>query len=200
MFESVNALYSSLLREHGSSAAAVGIPRDNQHLRYHSVSRRLPLDADFSLLDYGCGLGHLRGFLIQAGFGNCRYSGVDINPDFLAESRARHPSCEFLSREEYTLSNTMYDFSVAIGTFNLLYADEVDQQEFIASEIDLVFSRTTKAMFVNFMHTDVDYVQPGAWHQPVGALFSHVKSSVAKRVEIDSSYLPYEFTLVIYRD
>ncbi len=199
MFRNINAVYSAMLEAHGDSAAAVGIPKDNQAIRYESVSKHLDPASKFSILDYGCGLAHFHDFLIERGFSQMLYVGADINQKLLDQTRLRNSGISLTTRDSLFAAAARFDYVAAVGTFNLVYDTPLRQQGFIFAELKALFELTDKALFVNFMHTEVDFEQAGAWHQSVGDLFRFAKTSLSDKVTIDSSYLPYEFTAVIGR-
>lgn len=199
MFKTLNALYSGLYRHHGDSSSAVAIPRDNQHLRFQSFDQFLPKGASFSYVDFGCGLAHQLQYLLRTGNSAVDYVGVDVNEDFLNACRQKYPRCTFYQREEFFELGGDYDYIGAIGVFNIVYMDATRQQKFVFEEITRLFELTSRAVLLNFMHTAVDFVQERAWHQEVGALFQYCSSNLSRKVALDATYLPYEYTFAIFR-
>ncbi len=198
-FGEINASYTSLFEEFGDSANSVMIPKDNQELRFRSIANHISKEETLSYLDYGSGLGHQYSFFVQNGYNRIRYHGVEINSDFIEFSTAKYDGARFLSHKNFHQSKQTYDVTGAIGTFNLLYRTDQDPWDFVRSEIEFLWEKTNKSMFINFMSTSVDYVQPGAYHQDLGVLYNYVTQNLTRKISIDSSYLPYEFTLVACR-
>jgi hypothetical protein len=50
------------------------------------------------------------------------------------------------------------------------------------------------------MTDDVDFVQDGAYHVAPDDVLSFVRQTMTKRLQLDQSYMPYEFTVVAFRD
>jgi SAM-dependent methyltransferase len=175
------------------------IPRDNQSLRYGAVSAWLPNDAPFSFLDYGCGLGHQNRYFIENGIKNVEYTGVDINPEFLKFCSNSYPNSSFLSRGDFLLATDEYDYVSFIGTFNLVYSEETDHEQFVFAELRELWNSTRRAILMNFMSTAVDYVQAGAHHQNLGSLYEFVANNLSRKIFVDSRFLPYEYLLVAER-
>ena len=50
------------------------------------------------------------------------------------------------------------------------------------------------------MTDNVDFVQPGSYHQNPLHFYEFVVSNLTRRLAIDCSYLPYEFCAVLYKD
>ncbi len=71
--------------------------------------RPLPEDA---LLDLGCGIGSYR-----ACFG-CRYTGLDINPDYVERARERFPEDEIRTMDctQLSLDDASFDTAVSVAT------------------------------------------------------------------------------------
>ena len=50
------------------------------------------------------------------------------------------------------------------------------------------------------MTDQVDFIQEGAFHQNVLELYEFAKEKLTKRVAVDESYMPYEFTFHFFKD
>ena len=55
-------------------------------------------------------------------------------------------------------------------------------------------------MSVDFMTDDVDYQSAGSYHQNVGEIYRFARRELGKRVIVDHSYLPYEYSLTVFKD
>ena len=100
-------------------------PKGRQELRFEALTRHLPR-GEFTLLDYGCGLAHLRAYL-DPRFERCRYSGADMVPAFIDASKAKYPDSEFIVAVTPRDLASDYDHIVLSGVFNMLYSDDVGQ-------------------------------------------------------------------------
>jgi ubiquinone/menaquinone biosynthesis C-methylase UbiE len=148
-------------------------------------------------MDYGCGLAHFYEHLIANWPYEFEYIGIDINKEFLEYSSTKHKEATFLERDEFLLSNNKFDFVVCIGTFNLKYKqDNFENQQFVFQEIQDIWEKTQDKLYINFMSTVVDYQQENSYHQDVGDIYKFFCSQLTRNVCIDSTYLPYEFSIV----
>ncbi|UCD85434.1 MAG: methyltransferase domain-containing protein, partial [Deltaproteobacteria bacterium] len=73
--------------------------QESQELRYRILSQidqftPKKIGRGTSLLDLGCGLGHLVDFLEKNGM-EVSYTGIDIIPEFIAAAKKRRPEDEF---------------------------------------------------------------------------------------------------------
>jgi SAM-dependent methyltransferase len=200
LFDRVNKGYSEAFQKFGDSAAAVQIPKNNQAVRFDSVLRYLPEpnQKTLSIVDFGCGLAHLHDYLEKNLEIPFQYTGVEINPDFLGFNKRKYNSPNFVERDEFFSRDERYDIITSIGTFNIVYADDVQKhKEFVYTEIVKLWEKTDSLLHLNFMSTVVDYSQAGAYHQDVGDLYSFICKNLSRELIIDSSYLPYEFSAII---
>lgn len=198
-FSTVNQQYSALFEEYGDSSASVMIPKNNQATRYKGIESMLPANREYSLLDYGCGLAHFLKYLRTEGHTNLKYTGVDINDKFLEHCRINFPEDEFIDRKAFLECESTYDFVAEVGTFNLIYSSEIVHQDLVWEEIAMLWKKTRTALFLNFMSTAVDFQQTGAFHQDLGDLYKFVADNLSRKIVIDSTYLPYEYTLGAWR-
>ncbi|MBI5164228.1 MAG: class I SAM-dependent methyltransferase [Magnetospirillum sp.] len=88
---------------------------------YHDhIARFVALRPGQSVLDVGCGVGAFRPVLGDA------YTGVDVNPDYIAEAASRH-SGRFLAMNAARLefADASFDHVLSIATFHHLSDAEV---------------------------------------------------------------------------
>jgi SAM-dependent methyltransferase len=193
--------YKESLKKHGYSTAAQLDPKNRNDLRFSSLVSFLPHTKAFTLLDYGCGLAFLEDYLQQTGFTNCIYHGVDIVENFIAENRNRNPQGKYDVIKTYSDVNTSYDYISLFSVFNLLYDSNAEEQEKTVQEtIKHLFGKTNVCLCVNFMTDQVDFVQDEAYHQNIVGFYDFAFQKLNRRLIIDQSYLPYEFTMLIFKD
>ena len=95
----------------------------SQRARFEALARHVEL-AGRSLLDVGCGLGDLLGFLYERRIG-VRYTGVDILEKMVLAARARHPDGQFIQADIFdpghapTFEAASFDVTFCSGAFNL---------------------------------------------------------------------------------
>ncbi len=90
----IREFYQPLLAEHGDATAAVGYPEAaGQQGRYVMLCEVGDLKRA-SILDIGCGLGHLYDFLKSQDFEG-DYLGIDLQEEMVHRARQRHPGVRF---------------------------------------------------------------------------------------------------------
>lgn len=191
--------YQRAFAEHGDTPAGVLCPRGRQTLRFDALTRHFPSEG-FSVLDYGCGLAHLKSYLDQR-FGRYDYHGADLVPEFVNAVAAKYPGAPVQLVRSYADVSTPVDHVVISGTFNIIDgADRTAYVERVQAALVHLFGLARVSLSVNFMTDRVDFVQPQALHMNVEAMMDFVRQKLSPRLRVDESYMPYEFTLVVLKD
>lgn len=192
-------LYRDAFRKHGNSPDAVLWPKGRQRLRFSSLTSHICKDG-FSILDFGCGLGHLKSYL-DTRFSDYRYSGMDLVPEFIIECRKNFPDSSFAQISGAGDVSGQYDYIVLSGVFNILYASDHEQHLLqVCNTIEHLFRNTGIALSCDFMTDKVDFQAPGAFHMNESALVNFVQNQMSSRYRIDHTYMPYEFSVTVYKD
>lgn len=191
--------YQRTFADHGDSPAGVMWPRGRQALRFDALTQHFSGD-NYSVLDYGCGLGHLKAYLDQR-LVKCEYYGVDLVPEFVNTVAVKYPDAKVQLVQSYEDVKTPIDHVVISGTFNLIDgADRHAYVEQIQATLLHLFSLTRVSLAVNFMTDRVDFMQPHALHMNVEVMTNFIRRQLSPRLRVDESYMPYEFTLVALKN
>lgn len=196
-------MYRSAFLEHGDSNKSVFWPKGKQENRFEALCQKIEKNETFSILDFGCGLGDLYKYLNER-YTSFNYTGVDIVEDFVSFTRDKfleEKSVNFYKIENSSDIKEKYDYIVSSGTFNVLFEETFEEHFTVLKNIFIdLFEKTNVYLAINFLNKDVDYIQDGAYHQDVMELYNFITKNLSKRVIIDQSYMPYEFTIIIYKD
>lgn len=199
MIEKVKKQYQEAFDKHGNSLDAVFIPKGRQIERFESLLTYVRRET-FSILDYGCGLGQMSDY-VREKFPQADYLGVDIVEDFISENNSKYDFGKFEIINDCYCVKDNYDVIAAAGVFNILYVkDKTEHQKIVYDNLSHLFSKANDLLSVNFMTDQVDFIQEGAFHQNVSDLYDFAKENLTKRVVLDESYMPYEFTFHFFKD
>jgi len=191
--------YQRAFAEHGDTAAGVLWPRGRQTLRFNALTRHFNGNG-FSVLDYGCGLAHLKAYLDQR-FDRYEYHGADLVPEFVHAAAAKYPDANIRLVSSHTDVSTTVDHVVISGTFNII--DGVDRTAYVErveAALSHLFGLARVSLSVNFMTDRVDFVQPQALHMNIEEMMNFMRRHLSPRLQVDESYMPYEFTMVALKD
>lgn len=193
-------MYADSFKTHGDSPGAVLWPKGRQKERFDALTANIGGAKNFSVLDFGCGLAHLKDYLSEK-FRSFEYTGVDIVEEFIEANKKKYPNATFMSVDEFITSLVKYDYSVASGTFNIVYEKDVEaNKKYVMNTLKSIFERTNVAFAFNFMTDEVDFIQEGAFHINPSELYNYCKRNLSKRVLLNQSYMPYEFTITVWKD
>lgn len=204
MTSSLQQHYQALFRKHGDTAHAVqysDVVSQRKRFRVLSeVSRDLG-----SVIDLGCGLGHLCDFLREDGFKG-RYLGLDFVQEFIDHANSKHekdPAAEF---SQFDLNADVlprdYDTVMLCGVFNNRMPDNL---AFLESTISKGFDAARRQFAFNVMSTYVDFQDPTLYYRDPREVFDFCKRNLTRRVTLRHDYLvrddrpPYEYTVYLYK-
>jgi len=89
--------YTKLFKKYGINSASLGWKRGNQSIRFHAITQ-IGKIANSSILDVGCGFGHLNKYLELHRI-SAHYTGVDVNQKFIEIAKKNNPKCKFEVRD-----------------------------------------------------------------------------------------------------
>ena len=194
-------MYEDAFRRHGDSPGAVLWPKGRQEERFKALTRHIGQQENFSVLDYGCGLAHLKPFL-DARYRNVAYTGADAVEVFIDANRRKYPDATFHHVQSPADVEGDYDYIVSSGAFNILYTphDPAAHRDMVYRIVEQLFERTRVYLSINMMTDVVDFRQPDTYHQNVPDLYRFAFDKWSRRMVLDQSYMPYEFTLTLWKD
>lgn len=197
--EQMNAYYSGLLNEHGDALEAlVYKAADQQDKRFALMTDIGHISRESSVLDIGCGLGHLCQFLRNFGWEG-KYTGMDINPDMIKTAGERLPEDTFICRdilsEEF---NERYDH-VFCGATIQHRPKYVDPEEYFEQMVTKMFSLAKKTLSFDIFSGRVDYKDEDKLYIDPDRLLNFCYS-LTNRVVLRNDSRPYEIMVHLYRE
>ncbi len=170
---------------------------DTQAVRFAVLPRLVELDGK-SVLDVGCGLGDLAGYLRNKNL-HVRYTGVDVLPEMLARARKVQPGERFVladlfADEPDALAGETFDVVFCSGAFNLNLGNNL---EFLAHALPRLWRRAREALVVNFLHTREMHRDPTYFHYDPAEVISILAAHAGREnIRLVDDYLPNDFTLL----
>lgn len=192
--------YQRLFEEHGYSPKSLGWDKGKQFLRFHQLTSDWDL-ADASLLDVGCGFGDFNNYLALLDISTCRYTGIDMVPEFIAEGEKRFSSSQanFVEGDFLNFDFTdQFDFAIASGTFNLAI-EGVDGYDYIRQNMEKMFELAKVAISIDFISDKVDYQHEHNFNSSPEKILS-MAYGFSRNVVLKNTYFPFEFSITLYKD
>ncbi len=171
---------------------------DTQQARFAILTEYVDFSDNSSvktLLDVGCGLGDLVGFLKHHHL-KVNYTGVDILEEMLIRAREAHPAERFVQADifgdESALAGEVFDVVYCSGALNLNLGNNM---EFIKTALPRMLSHAGEFMVVNFLHSRAPVGDPNYFaYRPEEVV--EIIQPLCKRIRLVDEYLPNDFTLI----
>ncbi|HVN21450.1 MAG TPA: class I SAM-dependent methyltransferase [Dongiaceae bacterium] len=192
--------YEKRLHEFGYSPQTLGWGvHGRQEIRFSVLAEHALRRPESSVLDVGCGFCDLWEFLRSGGWRG-HYTGIDIVPGLLEVARQRQPTLDIREGDitDSSFSLDEYDFVIASGIFNGALPGGGNELH-IEAGLKRMFEHCRMATCVDFLTTNVDFKKPGAHHtDPAWA--RAVAKTLSRRVVLREDYMPFEFSIFLFRD
>lgn len=200
----IERYYTAKIQSYGACARGVDWScGPSQELRFVQLLKLCDPSQSFSLNDFGCGYGALRGFLDRRfGAVEIDYLGVDISPEMVTQARrlwAHKPQTAFAVG--ITLPRVA-DYSLASGVFNVkLHQPHARWIRFVKQTLNMLSQFSRRGFAVNFLTPatkDSDEIEE-LYRTTEGLWRSHCERTLGHRTQVLRSYGMREFTLIARR-
>ncbi len=193
--------YSDKVRRFGASPGGVDWnSAESQRVRFDQLTKLLPLDRSYSLIDFGCGYGALYEYLTERG-GGLDYIGVDISDEMLDRARTlrtRPGTTTAFMRADGDVPTA--DYVIASGVFNVRLDCELAVWEaHVATTLDRLQALSRHGFAFNILtsYSDPPLQRAHLYYADPGRYFDLCKRRYAKNVALLHDYNLYEFTILV---
>jgi SAM-dependent methyltransferase len=197
--------YERCLAEHGDSHLGVDWP----NARDAETRYRVMLDVmgvterPVSLLDFGCGAGHLYEYLTGQGRTEIAYSGVDASPRFVELCRSKFPHVSFHCVDVLTNDVELpeVDYIVMNGVLTEKRGLAFDEmRQYMEQLLARVFRSARIGLSFNVMSAHVDWQRDDLFHVPYDMLATFLRAQISRHFVFRADYGLYEYTTYVYRE
>jgi len=190
----------------GDSPLGMGWPNVPDAVRRYRVmldvmKGRHAADEPLSVLDLGCGCGHLYEYITARATPSIRYTGIDLSERFIQQCHIKHPEADFrhLDILQTPAELEVFDYAIINGIFTSRCSMSFEQMwGFVQSLLKLVYSRTRYGLAFNAMSSHVDWERDDLFHLPLDTLASFACRELSRHFVIRNDYGLYEFAAYIY--
>ena len=190
--------------KYGATSKGVdwGSDKENIDLRYKKMLNLVGgVKEKFSILDVGCGYGHLINFLEEEFECDIEYVGIDLVEDMVSWSRNNYDNkYTFINADflEYDFKQ-QFDYIVCNGILTQkLDASNISMDLYTNRMIKKMFQITNKGIAFNIMTTKVNFFSNNLYYRNPSELFAYCMSEITNKIKIDHTYL-YEYTTYLYK-
>lgn len=168
------------------------------------VARFDPVSSAFAsptLLDFGCGAGHLLAYMQEHGFDDWAYAGLDLSAQFVALCQQKFPGTRFycgdVLQEEMAIQPV--DYVVMNGVFTEKRSLTFEQMlAYLQALLGKVFPLATRGIAFNVMSKQVDWERDDLFHLPIDTLAKYLTSHLSRHFIVRNDYGLYEYTVYLY--
>ena len=198
--EKTIARYKGYYEKYGNDIRSLGWKSEEKIKKRFQTLYDIGIRTDVSVLDVGCGFGdfpnHFAVMFIN-GYLGFNYTGIDIVPEFIeVAKKLSNFGDDEVKFKLGTIDDIKekYDWVVGSGIFN----HKSCSMKYIKKTLKKAFELCNKGIAFNFMSTYVDYRNPELFYTNPSLIFDYAKT-LSKYVVLRHDYMPYEFTIYIYK-
>jgi len=190
--------YTERFKKYGIDFRTLNPGSEEKQRIQHSIHSSIGELNNRTILDIGCGLASYYEFLLSKGF-KVNYIGYDIVEPFIECNRERFPEAHFETRDIFREGIVhSADYVCMCQVFNNKY-DAIDNEEVVKKAIALAFDAARIGISIDMLTKYVNYEVEGLYYFLPENLFSYAKS-LTRFVMLRHDYLPFDFTLFLYKD
>lgn len=194
--------YENCLEQYGDTHKGVDWPNPVDTLkRYKVMTEIVQKDEQKSLLDFGCGLGHLLEYIRKENIKNIKYSGLDISKKFIDFSSKKFPGIDFYCLD--VLENNdfpSFDYIAMNGVFTEKRELSFDEMfEYFKKVLPIVFEKSNIGIAFNMTSKAVQWERDDLFHMPIDLLVDFMTKNLSRNFVIRNDYGLYEYTVYLYK-
>lgn len=191
------SFYNFHLKKFGDRPEALRWTPQGQLKRYQMLADIAPLSElnNSTVLDYGCGTGDFYRFLKRRGI-NVRYTGVDINENFINLAKGKYPECTFrvMNIDDDELEG-FYDYIIICGVFNL-QVPGVDED--LKHALVTLFKHCTKGMALSALSSHTPIRDPELHFTAPEEMVKFSLENLSPSIALRHDRIQHDFTLYVY--
>ncbi|MCR4557157.1 MAG: class I SAM-dependent methyltransferase [Saccharofermentans sp.] len=202
--------YETCYMKNGDNCKGVDWPNESDaRKRYRIMLDIIRFDdkADpgsrYSVMDLGCGLGHMYEYMKTSGFTH-DYFGVDISDIFVSECRRKYPDVSFIKmdilKDDLSSLTCKPDYIIMNGVFTEKCSLSYEEMKtYFESFIITAFELCSNGIAFNVMSKDVDWERNDLFHLPLSELSRYLTKELTRKYIIRNDYGLYEYTTYVYK-
>jgi len=199
--------YESCLDKHGDSHLGVDWPKlEDVEKRYRVMLDVIrfskPAEGPVSLLDFGCGAGHLLAHIRARNITDIHYAGLDVSEKFVDLCRRKFPDVPFYQADilDEKTELPQFDYIVMNGVFTEKRELSYEEMwEYFRRMVLKTFSYARSGIAFNVMSKAVDWEREDLFHLSADLLIGFMTKQLSRNFIIRNDYGLYEYTTYIYK-
>lgn len=196
--EKIVGRYAERYERFGIDLRTLNPGTGERHRLQHEVHASAAELAGKVILDVGCGLAHYYAFLKGKDI-QVSYIGYDIVPQFIEADRERYPEAHFELRDITTDGIAhQIDWVVMCQVFNNKY-EHVSNVDVVKNALTIALNAAREGISIDMLSSYVNYEEPHLNYFQPEEMFVFAKT-LTPYVTLRHEYLPFHFTLILYKE
>lgn len=191
------SFYNFHLDKFGDRPEALRWTPQGQLKRYHMLADIAPPEElnNSKVLDYGCGTGDFYRFLKRRDI-NVKYTGVDINENFISLAMKKYPECAFkvMSTDDDELEG-FFDYIFICGVFNLNVPGVEDDMK---NALVTLFKHCNKGLALSALSSHTPVKDPELHFTSPEEMLKFSLENLSPSVALRHDRIQNDFTLYVY--
>lgn len=189
------SFFNEHLDKFGARPEALRWTPQGQLKRFYTLLDIAPDLNNQKILDYGCGLADFYQFLKRRGI-HVKYTGTDINENFIAHARKKFPECSFtvLDIDEDSLAED-FDYIFICGVFNLRVPGV---QKDVENAMVKLFKHCKKGLALNALSAHARIKDPELNYTSPEHMIKFCIENLSSSVVLRHDRIENDFTLFVY--
>jgi len=191
------SFYNFHLKKFGDRPEALRWTPQGQLKRYHMLADIAPAKDlnNSTVLDYGCGTGDFYKFLKRRGI-NVKYTGVDINENFINLAKSKYPECTFkVMNADDDRFEGFYDYIFICGVFNLQVPGVDDD---LKNALVTLFRHCNKGLALSALSSHTPIKDPELHFTSPGEMVKFSLENLSPFISLRHDRIQNDFTLYVY--
>jgi SAM-dependent methyltransferase len=191
------SFYNFHLKKYGDRPEALRWTPPGQLKRYQMLADIAPTRDlnNATVLDYGCGTGDFYKYLKRRDI-NVKYTGVDINENFINLAKDKYPECIFkVMNADDDQFEGFYDYIFICGVFNL-QVPGVDND--LKNALATLFGRCNKGLALNALSSHTPIKDPELHVTSPEEMVKFSLENLSPFITLRHDRIQNDFTLYVY--
>lgn len=177
---------------------------EDTKVRYQVMLDIIKEQEKVSILDFGCGLGHLYQYILDKQDQNkIDYCGLDLSDIFIGKCKEKYPTVDFICLDilkEGIEKVPQVDYAVFNGVFTVKRElTHEEMEKYLYEMLINIFPKVNKGIAFNVMSKVVDWERDDLFHMPLDPLSVFLTKNLTRHFVIRNDYGLYEYTVYVYK-
>lgn len=194
--------YQQNYLKYGEHENSLGWTKGKQFIRFYNLTKFFNLTS-LQIVDIGCGFGDILNFFKANKIQFARYTGIDLMDQFVQIGKKNHhgENVQFIVGNYVKSEKLETDIVIASGIFGHKVSDsDDDNYAYIENVLKKSFEEARVGVAFDFISDKTDFKTSNSDFHASPTRVLDIAYKFSRNVILDNSSLPFEFSIVIFKD